>query len=130
MVDTTAVTESLVALGGHFDGLIDARGAARIEGAVDGEVLVTESLWIGAEARVCARVEARDVVIEGRVEGEILAPEKIELRATARVRATLHTRRFVLADGAHFEGRCHTLPSGPVEEALTAPNPNSESRMP
>jgi len=111
MVETPTLAP-LVPAGGRFEGLVDVRGPARIDGEVVGEVLVSESLWVGAEARIRARIRARDVVVEGMVEGEIHAPDKIELRATARARASLHTARFVLAEGAVFEGRCHTLSAG------------------
>lgn len=117
--------EVLVPSGARFDGLIEGRGATRIDGCVDGEIIVAESLWVGAEARIRARVEAREVVVEGSVEGEIRAAEKIDLRATARVHASLYTRCFVLAEGAHFEGRCHTVPRNPAVEAPGAPRSNS-----
>jgi cytoskeletal protein CcmA (bactofilin family) len=97
----------------------------RIDGSVEGEIVAPESLWIGAEARVRGRVQATEVVIEGEVDGEIRAPGRIELRETARVRATLHTGCFVLADGAHFEGRCHTLPNGTVPGPPAAAGSNS-----
>ena len=120
--------EPLVSPGGRFDGLVHARGTARIDGAVRGEIIVGGSLWIGAEARIRGRVEAREVVIEGEVDGEIRAVERIDLRATARVRATLYTGCFVLAEGAHFEGRCHTLASGPAQEPRVPPRPEFEAQ--
>ena len=67
MVDgTPPAIERLVPSGARFDGLIEASGTTRIDGTVEGEVIVAESLWIGAEARIRARVEAREVVIEGQ----------------------------------------------------------------
>jgi cytoskeletal protein CcmA (bactofilin family) len=120
--------EPLVPSGGRFDGLVEVCGPARIDGIVDGEVIVADSLWIGAEAKVRARVEARNVVIEGEVRGEIRASEKIDLRATARVHASLYTGCFVLAEGAHFEGRCHTIASEMPKEAPAPPGTEIEAQ--
>lgn len=123
--------ESLVPLGAHFDGLIEGRGPTRIDGSVEGEVIVRDSLRIGADARVRARIHAREVVIDGSVEGEIQAPGRIELRATAQVSANLYTGCFVLADGARFEGHCRTVPpSDSPLEAPKAPDSNSAPRIP
>ena len=44
-----APTEGLIPPGGSFDGLIEADGAVRIDGTVEGEVIVAESLWVGTE---------------------------------------------------------------------------------
>jgi len=122
--------EPLVPPGAHFDGLIEARGPTRIEGSVAGEVIVNDSLRIGTNARIRARIEARDVVIDGTVEGEIRAPDRIELRATAHVNASLYTSCFVLAEGAHFEGRCHTSSLESTLGAAPAPGSKSPSGIP
>jgi len=118
----------LVPAGGFFDGLVEVRGPARIDGEVIGDVYVEDALWVGAEARVSARIRARAVVVEGQVDGEIHAPDKVELRPSARARASLHTARFVLSEGAVFEGRCETLPppAGPEgARSGTRPDPIS-----
>jgi len=117
--------DSLVPPGAHFDGLIEGRGPTRIDGSVEGQIIVADELWIGGDARIRARIEARTVVVEGTVEGEIRAAERIELRETAEVRATLHTGRFVLVEGAHFDGRCHTLAPDSPNRAAESSDSNS-----
>jgi cytoskeletal protein CcmA (bactofilin family) len=99
-------TPPLLPAGAGFTGLLHVRGGARIDGELDGEIVASDTVWIGESGRVRARVEAPRIVVAGELEGEICASAKVELQATARVRATLQTPQLVLADGAFFEGPC------------------------
>jgi cytoskeletal protein CcmA (bactofilin family) len=124
-----AAPAPIIAADAGFSGLLHVRGPARIDGQVTGEVIVSDTVWIGETGRVRARVEAREVVVAGELTGEVRASERIELLATARVKAALHTRRLVLADGSFLEGRCH---AGGGEAAASEPpaGPISDPEMP
>jgi len=98
----------VVAASAGFSGLLEVRGAARIDGRVDGEIVAGGTVWIAETACVRARVEAPAVVVAGELSGEVRASEKIELLPTARVDAALYAPRLVVADGCFLEGRCHT----------------------
>lgn len=100
--------EPVIAAHAEFEGLLQLREPARIDGAVTGEVISSASLWIGETGHVRARVEAPKVLVAGALEGEIWASEKIELRKTARVSGSLHAPAVVFADGSFFEGACST----------------------
>ncbi|MFQ5417844.1 MAG: polymer-forming cytoskeletal protein [Myxococcota bacterium] len=115
--------EAIVPAEGEFEGLVQLRQAARIDGAVAGEIVADGCVWIGENARVRARVSAREVVVAGRLEGEVRASSKVELLATAHVVAQLEAPRLVLADGSFFRGRCLTRPT----EAAATPSERSES---
>jgi cytoskeletal protein CcmA (bactofilin family) len=117
--------EPVVAENAEFTGLLQLRGAARIDGEIEGEVIATGLVWIGETGRVRARVEAEEVVVAGELEGEVWASSKIELLATARVTAALYTPRLVLAEGSFFEGRCHTGSEGEPAGSEALPRPIS-----
>jgi cytoskeletal protein CcmA (bactofilin family) len=101
-----------LAANAEFEGIVQLRGPARIEGRVRGELVASGLLWIGAEGRIAARIEADQVIVAGEVEGEVRASERIELLPSARVRALLEAPRVVLAEGCFFEGECR---AGAVE---------------
>ena len=116
--------EPVIAAGAAFEGLLQLRQPARIDGALTGEVVAVGTLWIGPSGRVRARIEAEEVVVEGELEGEVRASRKIELRPSARVTAALATPRLVLAEGSFFEGRCETVGAentAPAEARETGP---------
>ena len=56
-----------------------------IEGHVKGTINLSGELRIGTQARVEAKVHARNVIIEGRVNGDVSADERVELVASASV---------------------------------------------
>jgi cytoskeletal protein CcmA (bactofilin family) len=103
------VTEELeaqiaIGAGARFEGLLSFWGAARVDGALRGEVAAQGRLEIGPEARVAARIQVDVLVVEGEVDGEIVARERVEVRRGARVLAALRTPRLAVAEGAVFEG--------------------------
>ncbi len=110
--------------GARFDGVVALRAPGRIDGCVNGVVLASDRLWLGASARVHARIDAPELVIAGEFEGEAAASGRIELLESARVRATLDTRNLVLAEGCYFEGRCRTHPAAASDPA-SDPAPDS-----
>ena len=112
---------SILGPGCRFDGLVQLREAARIDGTIEGEIVATDLLMLGETARVRARIEAAEVVIAGAVEGDIVASQRIELAATARVVGTLRSPRITLAEGCLLEGRCETgegIPRGATSRSM------------
>ncbi|MEN8182580.1 MAG: polymer-forming cytoskeletal protein [Myxococcota bacterium] len=103
--------------GGRFEGLVAIGGDARIEGAVDGEIVARGRLEVGEKAQIRARVEAEEVVLEGCLEGEVRARHRVELGPRARLVGVLTTARLVIADGGCFDGRLEMDPAsrGPGE---------------
>jgi cytoskeletal protein CcmA (bactofilin family) len=117
--------------GASFRGLLQLPGTARIDGCVEGEIVVAGALWIGPHGRVTARVDAPEIIVEGELHGEVAAADRIELRATARVSADLRTPRLVLAEGSFFEGQCSTdgeEPVAPGSAFATRPSPSAERK--
>ncbi len=92
----------------QFRGLVDLASPGRIEGRIEGEIIATDQVWIGASARIKARITALEIVIAGEVEGEASAERRIELLRSARVVGDLDTPRLILAEGSHLEGSCRT----------------------
>ena len=101
----------------RFEGLVQLREPARIDGEIEGEVFATGAVWIGETGRV--RIEAPEVVVAGELVGDVVASRRIELTATARVRGSLESPVLAVAEGGIFEGRCRTGREGsePHEKA-------------
>jgi cytoskeletal protein CcmA (bactofilin family) len=77
-----------------------------IAGHVEGPVICERaSVVVQATAEVEGDVIARDVTVHGRVSGRLLAGEFVDIAAGAQVTAAVMTPRFILADGAQFNGR-------------------------
>jgi cytoskeletal protein CcmA (bactofilin family) len=117
-----AVPRAELALGPdtEFDGLVLLHGPTRIEGRIRGEIRSEDCVWLGPEARVEGRIDAREVVVEGIVEGDLRASSRIALRPSARVHGSIEAPRLQLDEGSQLEGRCamaglSEAESGPAE---------------
>ena len=97
---------TLLGKGTEVQGDFSAKGSARIDGKVAGNVTVTGSLVVGAGASITGNVDAKAVLIGGEVYGNVNAPEKAELTATAKVLGDITTSVIVIDEHAVFQGKC------------------------
>ena len=97
---------TLLGKGTDVQGDFSAKGSARIDGKVVGNVTVTGSLVVGAGASIAGNVDAKAVLIGGEVYGNVNAPEKAELTATAKVLGDITTSVIVIDEHAVFQGKC------------------------
>jgi len=77
-----------------------------LEGRVDGPVFCESgSVVLAASANVTGDIIARDITIFGRFAGQLIATDVVDVRPEATVTGQVLSRRFVLDDGAQFNGR-------------------------
>jgi cytoskeletal protein CcmA (bactofilin family) len=115
--DSVPRAELTLGPGTEFDGLVLLHGPARIEGRIRGEIRSQDRVWLGPDARVEGRIEARELVVEGCVEGDLRAQGRISLGATARVRGSLESPRLGLSEGSRLEGRCASGRAAPARDS-------------
>jgi cytoskeletal protein CcmA (bactofilin family) len=96
-----------------FSGTLRSETAVRILGAVDGEIISSQSVAIEESARVKARVTAETITVAGEVTGEIQCVGRVEILPTGRVHGEIQAGTLVMQEGAFFEGN---LKMGPVSE--------------
>lgn len=97
---------TLIGRGTELQGDFTAKGSARIDGKVNGNVTVDGTLILGAGALVDGDISAMAVLIGGEVVGNINAPEKTELTSTAKVIGNITTGAIVIDEHAVFQGGC------------------------
>ena len=76
-----------------------------VEGRIEGPVLCDGAVTIAPSADVVGDVLARDITVFGRFAGQLVATDVVDVRADAIVTGRIVTRRFILTDGASFNGR-------------------------
>jgi len=97
---------SIIGMGAECNGDFTASGAIRIDGVINGNVSVTDTLILGATGCINGDIDAQKVVIGGEVYGNLNVPEKVELTSTARVIGDITTNGIVIDEKAIFQGRC------------------------
>jgi len=98
-------TDAILGPGTRVKGRITGGGNLTIEGAVEGDILLSGNLVLGEEATCRSSVQADDVMVGGRLDGDITARGAVVLRAGARVQGTVRGESFAIEDGADFQGQ-------------------------
>ncbi len=85
-------------------GRIEGEEDLRVEGRIEGSVVLTETLYVEPEGVVIAQVEARDVVVSGLLLGNVNASNSVTLNKGAKLVGNIQAPRLIIADGAAFSG--------------------------
>lgn len=96
---------TILTSGCHFAGKLYCKGATRIGGTIEGEVIAEGLLIVEEDAVINAAVKAEEIVVHGRMEGNLTVQRKIEMCATADVQADILTPNLLVHEGAIFNGR-------------------------
>lgn len=96
--------KTVIARGLRIKGTVSGGELVRIDGLVDGKVLVDGGVVIGSDGHVRGRIEASQVTVEGRLDGDLAATEKAEVATSGRVEGDIEAPRVVIAEGAYFKG--------------------------
>ena len=89
----------------RFKGDLVADEDLVIQGQIEGSILHTRSLTIGAQGRVLGDIRARRIVVEGSVDGNLYALESVNLRPGAAVRGDVFAAAIAVDNGARLTGR-------------------------
>lgn len=109
-----------------FSGTLRSETAIRILGAVDGEIISTQSVAIEESAKVKASVTAETITVAGEVIGEIHCAGRVEILPSGRVNGEIQAGTLVMQEGAFFEGHLKMGSSAaPAADAVEEPTPVS-----
>ena len=90
-------------------GEIDGREDLLIDGEVHGQVRITDArVTIGANGRLVASVEAREIMVRGKVKGDLLAGDRLQIGPTGSVVGDIVTRFLSIEEGAEIRGNVDT----------------------
>lgn len=77
-----------------------------LDGIFDGSVKLPESrLTVGANARIKADLQVRDLVVFGTIDGNVAASGSIDLRQTAVLTGDVSAARLSVEEGASVRGK-------------------------
>jgi cytoskeletal protein CcmA (bactofilin family) len=87
-----------------FSGTLRSETAIRILGAVDGEIISSQSVAIEESAQVKAKLTAETITVAGEITGEIQCSGRVEILPSGRVHGEIQAGTLVMQEGAFFEG--------------------------
>ena len=92
--------------GTRLKGTLTFRGAVRVDGLLEGDLVRGEVLVIGEQGLVKAHIDVGSLQVRGQVEGNITARQRVELLAPSRVTGTIRTPCLLIGKGAVLNGKC------------------------
>jgi cytoskeletal protein CcmA (bactofilin family) len=104
-VETGGAT-AFLGKGAKLVGKISLDGPARIEGQIEGEIEAKDTLTIGEDAVVKAKISGTTVIVHGQVIGDVAARTRLELKSPGRIQGNITTAALVIQEGTSFEGNC------------------------
>ena len=90
----------------YFNGRFMVKGALRIDGKFEGEVLEVEQLFVGPQGKVKTNIFANIVNVEGLVIGNIIAKNRVFLHPSSKVLGDITTKELIIQNGVILEGNC------------------------
>ena len=94
-------------------------GRVRIEGRLEGEVVIQGVLTVGTSARIVAPVTADAVSVAGEIVGRVEALTLVEVHAGGRIEGDVRAPQVTIDEGGQVTGNVEELSSG--RTAVTEP---------
>jgi cytoskeletal protein CcmA (bactofilin family) len=79
-------------------------GTIRVDGRLEGSILRSDIVVVGANASVTGNIVAREVIVAGSVEGNITAESRVELDSAAVVIGDIIAGSILTHEGAQIRG--------------------------
>ncbi len=103
---------TVLGIGCSVEGKLVCRGAARIDGDVDGEISADEILIVGKDATISADLDVPELHVSGAVRGNIVAVKRVILAPTAHIQGDIRTPSLTIQEGAQILGKVEVGPIG------------------
>ncbi|WP_019851307.1 polymer-forming cytoskeletal protein [Desulfitobacterium sp. PCE1] len=121
-----------IAADAEFNGKLTLKGNARIDGKIEGHIVLNGDLIIGPSAVIDANIKASAISISGEVRGDIVAQETLELCSSARMKGNIFSKQLKIDQGAQFIGTSRLLEDAKqithaAEEASAAASHDKEA---
>lgn len=101
------IITTLIGKDAECNGDFSAKGSARVDGCINGNVTVTGTLIVGVTGNINGDITAQAAIIGGEVIGNVTAAERTELTQTARLIGDINTEIIVIDEKAIFQGGCN-----------------------
>ena len=94
-----------------------------VMGSINGKVELSGDLKIGDQSKINGNIYAEKIFVSGIIDGALFASERICLEKSAKVKGTIITKRFLVEDGAVFDGEAK-MSGNPEADNLFIGNEN------
>lgn len=97
---------NIIGQGTRITGDLTSNGDFRVDGAIEGNVKVSQRLVIGGTGKILGNIESDSATVAGHIKGNITVKNVLELKPSAKIDGDIITNKMVIEAGAQFNGRC------------------------
>ena len=110
--------------GVKMNGVLKFQGALRFDGLFQGEIQTPDTLIVGNNGKIEAKVSTGTLFNMGEIIGDIKADEKISIYTNSHITGNIDTPILKAEEGAVFMGNCH-MPYNPPKSKSSKKNGDS-----
>jgi len=99
--------DTFIGVTSNVKGNVNTQGSIRIDGQVEGNIDVSDSIITGPNSLIKGNIFCKDAIISGRIEGNVNALETVELQTGANVSGDITCGNLIIGKNCFFEGKCH-----------------------
>lgn len=117
---------NIISKGTSIKGDVVSDGDMRVDGTINGNLIVKGKLFMGQTGYIKGTIESRDAELAGNIEGNIKVAGLLALLKTSDIKGDLLIGQLSIEPGAQFSGHCsmgdeaRTQYSSDSEEQYTA----------
>ena len=100
----------------NIDGNIYTESSLYIAAKLNGEIRSDSDVYVGADGIINGNIYARNICVAGVVEGAIEASGVLKVLETGKLYGDINVFRFILAEGAVYEGKCSMSDIGALKQ--------------
>jgi len=101
-LDLQAIS-TLISEGAVLEGNLNAPAYTRVDGQVNGDVIINEGLILGETGIINGKVSTKEMVVYGTVNGN-LDVHSLEIKATGKINGDIKTHTLAVESGAVYNG--------------------------
>ncbi len=105
--EQTSHKTNIIENGTVLKGQINAKGALRVDGEIEGTIFCDSKLVIGEKGIVKGEVTCVNAEIMGRMNGKLKVEQLLSIAATANVDGEIVTSKLSIESNAIFTGTCN-----------------------
>lgn len=98
--------DTLIGQNTKLIGKVEANGTIRIDGEIDGDVVVDGNITIGTDGKITGNINGNNIFIYGTVHGNIKCREYLRLGNTAKLFGDVEVKTLIIDENAVFQGKC------------------------
>lgn len=96
--------ETIIGKNTVFKGELSGSSTLRIDGTVEGNISITESVIIGENGYVKGNISAKELLLSGQVDGNVSISKCLHVYATGRLDGDIKANSLIIDNGGTFKG--------------------------